>query len=212
MKYRPIGLPLRSRPRRCSSVGASSSPPSDSGTPWHATRPRRPFFAPPLPTTRRIASRSHRRAPSRGRPSPACAATAALLLAVTTAVVVRRACGRRARRWAGRHRHGVADLRLANERSLGRFGRRPTLAHRLGQFDVVAVVDVAIVDVVIADVAIVAGRTAAPAPCPPPRRRWPPREPRRRLEPDGLPGAPEGVETASDEVSAVLSVERSESA
>ncbi len=49
--------------------------------------------------------------------------------------------GCRTRRRRGGHRHRVADPRLAHERLLGRLGRRPPLAHRLGQFDVVAVVD-----------------------------------------------------------------------
>ena len=78
----------------------------------------------------------------------------------------RRLLGRR-RRPARRRRAGVADLRLAHERPLGGLDRRTVLAQRLGQLR---------------------ARRRRPSarrrPLAAPsglRRRWPPREPRRRL-------------------------------
>ena len=140
MKYRPIGLPLRSRPRRCSSVAVVefgalgprlAAARGHGGSSWPRRPPRRIAAGrpvgcvaaadPDLPSTRAAAStpwfaagslRRRRRAPCRRRP------------------------GRR----RGRDGHRVADAGLAHQRLLGRLGGGSALAHRLGQLDVVAIV------------------------------------------------------------------------
>ena len=70
MKYRPIGLPLRSRPRRCSSIAASMA---SSLRPPSRPRPRRARLAGPLPpaesSPERGASTGARR-PCRRRRAP----------------------------------------------------------------------------------------------------------------------------------------------
>ncbi len=203
MKYRPIGLPLRSRPRRCSSVASSSSAAlgscfaataSRDGSSGSAARfagsLRRPvgLVADRDPTVdeprrrRRFPSpdrRRRRRAPARCRP-------------------------RRRRR---RDRHRVTDTWLANQRPLGCLGRRSAFLHRLGKLDVVAIVDLAVTP------ASPVSSTVAAWPLP--RRRCPPREPRRRFELDGVEeGSDDELDVASGEAPATSagdSVGRSES-
>ena len=207
MKYRPIGLPLRSRPRRCSSVAASSSAALRTGF------APAPSAAALLGAARRRLAGSLRRAATRSLPGavfrPRAAAPASGFTAGAFALLRRRSArrpGREAGSWgwascrrcaacapAPSRRPRPRDVLRASARAARcRCGRRrPIVARHV--FGLVRR-------------ATTCSRSASR---PLPRRRWPPREPRRRLGPDdGLGDAPDDE---SGEVSALPSVERSES-
>ena len=151
MKYRPIGLPLRSRPRRCSSIAASIA---SSLRPPSRPRPRRGAFAPDpcRPPCRR---RTRAPPPERSAGAVGVGAAAAVRSASTRSSAARAAplaalVGRRRRvsssatgltcragGWRRGDRHRVADLGPAHQRPLGGLDRRAAFAHRFGEFDVV---------------------------------------------------------------------------
>ena len=179
MKYRPIGLPLRSRPRRCSSVASSSSAPSE--RPLPRPRPRRPFFEPPPSLPDRCAERAPLSAPEpdlfddprrrrRGSPVPSASPEGAFAAAGPGGGdvgmgIVSPMRGLRTRAFSAASADGRPSL-IGSGSSMSLRSSPPSIE---------------------------APRSLPPAPWPP-RRRCPPREPRRRFELDDEPGPePAGV-------------------